>query len=200
MKYLCTLIFLAGIFSSSAQTSAKVQSVKNFQKEINKEFRDPQESPLTAEDRENFEGLNFFDIDTAYTVEAKFVRTPAESPFVMHTTTDRMPIYVKYGEVYFTLKGKKYKLNVYQSQQLKNDPQYLDYLFLPFTDKTNGRESYGGGRYIDLRIPATNTITIDFNKAYNPYCAYSKGYSCPIPPAENDLDIRIPVGVKKYHD
>ena len=72
----------------------------------------------------------------------------------------------------------------------------MDHLFLPFTDNTNGVETYGGGRYIDLKIPAGNTINIDFNKAYNPYCAYSDKYSCPIPPPENHLDIEIKAGIK----
>ena len=200
MKYVMSFFLLGCMWICKAQTSEKIESIKEFQKGINEEFMDPQESPLTPSDRKVFKGLEFFDMDTTYIVEAKFVRTPSEAPFVMHTTSDRLPIYVKYGEAYFKLKGKKYKLNIYQSQQLKKDPKYYDYLFLPFTDNTNGHESYGGGRYIDLHMPLGNSITIDFNKAYNPYCAYSKGYSCPIPPAENNLDIKIPVGVKKYHD
>ena len=76
---------------------------------------------------------------------------------------------------------------------------YKDYLFLPFTDPTNGVTTYGGGRYLDLMIPATKVVQLDFNKAYNPYCAYSGNYSCPIPPEENHLEIEIKAGVKKYH-
>ncbi|WP_308444060.1 DUF1684 domain-containing protein [Gillisia lutea] len=142
--------------------------------------------------------MDFFKIDTNYVVEAQFVRTPAEAPFTMPTSTDRLPLYVKYGEAYFTIHGKKLKLNIYQSQQLSTNPEYFDYLFLPFTDETNGETSYGGGRYIDLKLPLGKIIEIDFNKAYNPYCAYSGRYSCPIPPKENDLKVKIPVGVKKY--
>ena len=77
---------------------------------------------------------------------------------------------------------------------------YKDYLFLPFSDLTCGKDSYIGGRYIDMRIPKSNTVLIDFNKAYNPYCAYSYKYSCPIVPLDNDLDIEILAGVKKFHD
>jgi uncharacterized protein (DUF1684 family) len=73
-------------------------------------------------------------------------------------------------------------------------------LFLPFTDLTSGVESYGGGRYIDMEVQKGNTWTIDFNKGYNPYCAYNEKYSCPIPPAENDLKVEVKAGVKKYHD
>ena len=73
-------------------------------------------------------------------------------------------------------------------------------MFLPFSDETNGIESYGGGRYIDLRIPEGNTLIIDFNSAYNPYCAYNDKYSCPIVPRENYLRTRIEAGVKKFKD
>lgn len=179
-----------------AQNSEEIESVKEFQKELNKEYSDPKTSPLEKEDLANFEGLEFFKVDPEYRVKAEFVRTPAEPPFTMKTSTDETPVYVKYGEIYFTLKGRKFKLNVYQSLELLQDPEYYDYLFLPFNDLTNGISTYGNGRYIDLRIPETNEVTVDFNKAYNPYCAYSDRYSCPIPPEENDLDIEIPAGVK----
>jgi len=82
--------------------------------------------------------------------------------------------------------------------ELKEDEGYEDYLFLPFTDATNGNETYGGGRYIDLSIPNGDQIVIDFNKAYNPYCTYNKKYSCPIVPSQNALDIEIFAGVKAF--
>lgn len=192
---LCSL-FLGAV--ASAQNSEVIKDVKEFQEELNEEYRNPETSPLDKADLTEFEELDFFPIDPEYRVKAEFVRTPAEPPFTMKTSTDRTPIYVKYGELYFLLKGKEYKLNVYQSQELKEDPEYYDYLFLPFTDRTNGISTYGNGRYIDLRIPESNEVILDFNKAYNPYCAYSGRYSCPIPPAENDLEIEIPVGVKSY--
>ena len=116
----------------------------------------------------------------------------------MPTTTDRMPIYVKYGEAYFELEGQSFKLNIYQNQELITKAEYVDYLFIPFTDATNGETSYGGGRYLDLRIPTGKTITLNFNKSYNPYCAYNGKYSCPIPPSENDISVAILAGVKAY--
>ncbi|MDO3384294.1 DUF1684 domain-containing protein, partial [Gilvimarinus sp. SDUM040013] len=104
------------------------------------------------------------------------------------------------GVASFTLKGKKFKLNIYQNQSLITSPEYKNHLFLPFNDLTNNTTSYEGGRYIDLEIPPAKSkiIIIDFNKAYNPYCAYNHKYSCPIPPADNFLDIEINAGVKKY--
>jgi uncharacterized protein (DUF1684 family) len=103
---------------------------------------------------------------------------------------------VKYGELAFSLNGKEFKLNIYQNLGLINKEGYEDYLFLPFLDETNGIESYGGGRYVDARIPEGATMIIDFNKAYNPYCAYNHKYSCPIPPKENHLDIKVLAGVR----
>ena len=88
------------------------------------------------------------------------------------------------------------KLNIYQNHRLRKMEKYRNHLFLPFTDLTNGEETYGGGRYIDLSIPDSDTIIIDFNKAYNPYCAYSSTRSCPIPPRENDLDLKVEAGVR----
>ena len=196
LRIVVFVIGLINIVPGFSQTSSKVESVLDFQRTINEEYKDPGESPLSKEDRASFESLDFFKIDTNYVVTAEFVRTPYESPFAMPTTKERTPIYVKYGELYFQLKGKKYTLNVYKSQDLLKKPEYADYLFLPFTDESNGISTYGGGRYIDLKLPLGKTVELDFNKAYNPYCAYSKNYSCPIPPKENDLKTSIPVGVR----
>ncbi|WP_244543040.1 DUF1684 domain-containing protein [Aquimarina amphilecti] len=182
-----------------AQDSTTIKKILTFQEELNKEFASEEESPLTPKDFKTFKELDFFDIDTTYSITAKFIRTPYETPFIMKTTTDREPVYVKYGEAHFMLQDREWILNVYQNQGLKTQPEYEDYLFLPFTDLTNGETSYGGGRFIDLKIPDADTIVIDFNKAYNPYCAYSARYSCPIPPEENHLELEIPVGVKKYN-
>ena len=106
-----------------------------------------------------------------------------------------LPEYRVYGMLEFILDNRKFELPVYQSKQLMATDEYRDYLFLPFTDLTNDNRTYPGGRYIELSIPKGDTIVVDFNQAYNPYCAYSKRYSCPIVPAENHLDIEIPAGV-----
>lgn len=169
-----------------------------FQKEMNEKFIIPEETPLSKKDLQQFEALDFFAVDEDYKITANFMRTPAEAPFLMQTTTGRTPVYVKYGELYFTLHGKDFKLNVYQNRELLLDPEYYNYLFLPFTDLTNGETTYAGGRYLDLKIPTESVISLDFNKAYNPYCAYNGKYSCPIPPAENDMEILVKAGVKSY--
>jgi len=177
-----------------------VAAAENFQAELNKSYADSLKSPLMNEDLKQFKGLDFYPIDEKYIVEAIFIRTKREKSFKMKTTTSRTPIYKKYGELHFSIDGKELKLNVYQNVDLKKKPGYDDYLFLPFSDLTCGKDSYIGGRYIDMRIPKSGKVTIDFNQAYNPYCAYNYEYSCPIVPLENDLDIEINAGVKKFHD
>ena len=198
MKYILFLsVFL---FTSCAVNQNKriIENVIAHQTSENEHFRNKEKTILTTEDFEHFSGLEFYPIDLKYRVKAKFVRTPEELPFLMPTTTDRLPEYVKYGEAHFSIGGKELKLALYQSTTPYDEAGYEDYLFLPFTDLTSGDGSYGGGRFLDARIPKGNKIVIDFNKAYNPYCAYNHKYSCPIPPKENDLLLRIEAGVKAF--
>lgn len=198
MKNVLNLLFLLVSTALLAQKSFDKEAVIAFQKELNTEYTDSVKSPLLKKDLKTFKALDFYPINEKFFVNAKFVRTPDEKPFEMPTTTSRKPMYVKYGEAHFSIDGKKFKVNLYQSLDLKKIEEYKDALFLPFTDLTSGVDSYGGGKYIDLKIPQGTTITIDFNRAYNPYCAYNHKYSCPIPPQENDLAIEIRAGVKKF--
>ena len=189
---------LAARGQDAARLSATehAQAVAGFQRELNEEYRDPARTPLPTAQRPGFRGLPFFPTDYSYYVEARLVRDSTSVPFAIKTTQPRRALYRKYGELHFTLQGKPLKLNVYESLDLKQQPEYADYLFLPFTDPTNGHDSYGGGRYIDLRTPKGNVIWLDFNRAYNPVCAYSHDYACPIPPAENALPVPVRAGVK----
>ena len=196
MKYILLFLFCSTFVFAQKDLLAS----KKFQTELNQSYADSLKSPLTKEDLNHFKGLDFFPINEKYIVEATFVRTKKEKPFGMKTTTSRTPLYKKYGELRFSIEGKEFKLNVYQNIDLIKKPGYDDYLFLPFSDLTCGKESYIGGRYVDVRIQKGTIWTIDFNKAYNPYCAYNYEYSCPIVPLENDLDIEILAGVKKFHD
>ena len=182
----------------SITKSDKLADILLFQEELNAEFKNPESSPLPDRFRIDFESLEFFEPDTNYIVEAELVRTPEALPFSMPTTTGRESTEVVYGIAKFTLNGKDHKLEIYQSPELITQAKYEDYLFLPFTDNTNGEETYGGGRYLDLRIPKGNKIILNFNKAYNPYCAYNKKFSCPIVPKVNNLDTEIKVGVKAF--
>jgi len=197
-KRLTFILFFVGItVFSQQQFQEKV--VADFQQDLNKHYADSTSSPLKKEDLKVFKGLDFFPASADFFVQATFIRTEKEKPFKMPTTTDRKPLYVKYGELHFTLNGTKCRLNVYQNVEFSKKPGYQDDLFLPFTDLTSGVESYGGGRYIDLKIQEGENWIVDFNLAYNPYCAYNERYSCPIPPQENDLKVAIKAGVKKFH-
>ncbi|WP_396147772.1 DUF1684 domain-containing protein [Flavobacterium sp.] len=199
MQKLFTFLLISCFLVSSAQDKT-AETSKEFQENLNLDYADKEKSPLTKEDLKSFKSLDFFPISDKYIVEATFLRTKKEKVFKMKTSTDRLPEYVKYGELSFTIDGVACKLNVYQNIELIKKPGFDDYLFLPFSDLTSGKESYIGGRYVDLRIQKGKLWTIDFNKAYNPYCAYNHKYSCPIVPLENDLNVEILAGVKKFHD
>jgi len=200
MKTIQTFLFLALFSFGFAQEKFDVTAVEKFQKELNTEYADAKTSPLMAEDLSVFKTLDFYPINEKFFVTAKFVRTENEKPFEMKTSTTRKPMYVKYGEAHFMIDGKSFQLNIYQNIELSKKEEYKDYLFLPFSDLTCGKESYIGGKYIDLKTPIGDTIVIDFNKSYNPLCAYNHKYSCPKVPLENDLKIEINAGVKKFHD
>ena len=192
------LLFLMVFSIGCAQEKKMINAETEWQKEMNADFKDATKSPLKDKDRKNFTGLDFYKFDSTYVVTAKLTRTPDAKPFKMKTTTERRPDYVQYGVVTFNLKGKEYQLNIYQNLGLLDKEGYEDYLFLPFLDNTNGNGSYSGGRYTEARIPEGDTMVIDFNTAYNPYCAYNEKYSCPIVPRANYLDLEIEAGVKAF--
>ena len=192
------VLFLLITHTVFSQQQFERDSVIQFQKNMNEHYADSAKSPLKIKDLAVFKALEFFSINEKYFVKATFKRTKKEKPFEMKTTTSRRPLYVKYGELHFEIDGISCQLNVYQNVEFSKKPGYKNSLFLPFTDYTSGVESYGGGRYIDLEIQKGNNWTIDFNQAYNPYCAYNEKYSCPIVPEENDLKVEIKAGVKAF--
>lgn len=196
---LFTVVLFQSVFGFS-QEKFDLAAVKQFQQQLNKEYADAKTSPLEAKDLAIFKSLDFYPINEKFYVVAQLVRTPKEKPFKMKTSTARTPKFIKYGEAHFVIEGTHFKLNLYQDLEFSKDPKYKNDLFLPFFDETSGKESYIGGKYIDLKIPKGNTIVIDFNMSYNPYCAYNPNYSCPRVPLENDLKIAIRAGVKKFHD
>ncbi|WP_441801958.1 DUF1684 domain-containing protein [Leeuwenhoekiella sp. W20_SRS_FM14] len=190
--YIALLIIYCG--NLNAQTDYE-KEILIFQSDLNAEYKNPEESPLTLEEIEQFTTHTFYPIDENYRVKASFERIANPITIDFQTSSGVVKKYDTYALAKFELFGKPYQLTVYQSQSLREIPEYKEYLFLPITDYTSGLETYGAGRYIDLRIPEGDTIIIDFNKAYNPFCAYSPNYSCPIPPENNDLKIEIKAGV-----
>jgi len=154
-------------------------------------------SPLTAEDIPH---IHYYDPDSTFRVEAHVERLFNESSFRMPTSDGTSKEYIRYARARFHLQGEARELVLYRSFDLFANPIYRDHLFLPFTDSTNGNETYGGGRYLDLSLAdiKNGRLVIDFNNVYNPYCAYSSGYRCPVPPAENNLAAAVRAGEKKY--
>ena len=186
------------VFSASGQEAEALKEIADYRQKQEATFRDASKTPLLPKDRRKFKGLNYFPIDLKYRLTARFVRNESPVFFKMKTTTTRLPDYLKYGEVHFMLEGQAHKLEVYQSPEISQRPGYSDYLFIPFTDLTNGETTYDVGRYLEFRIPDSEDVIVDFNQAYNPYCSYSPHYSCPIPPEANHLSMPIPAGEKKF--
>jgi len=144
--------------------------------------------------------IHFYTVDESYRVTASFEKINDTKGFDMNTASGVKQKYFQYGLLTFKLHDSLIHLYIYQSASLMKQKKYKDYLFVPFGDATSGFESYGGGRYLDFIISdiKKNFLLLDFNKAYNPYCAYTAGYSCPIPPRENLLNVSISAGEKNY--
>jgi hypothetical protein len=204
MKFLIftisVLLCLAGC--ARAQTFYGTDDIKIFREGREKDFRNPQLSPLRPEDVSKFQGLNYFPIDAGYRVKAEFTPTPDEKYFMMPTSSGRARKYIKIGTLSFKLSGKDYVLSAYQSEQIVNDAKLRENkgsLFIPFRDLTSGTDTYGGGRYLYLAAPKDKETILDFNLAFNPSCAYgNESFSCPIPPKDNFLTIEIKAGEKNY--
>lgn len=194
------ILLLAACFASCcgyAQTYN--DSMLRHRQHYKEEFITDANSPLKAEDTGY---LRFFAPDEHYRVIATFTPAKDTVSFLMPTHSGVTRRYRVYGTATFYLPKQKATttLEIYQSLDLIKHEQYKDHLFLPYKDGTNYEETYGGGRYIDLSTKdiKDGSIIIDFNKAYNPYCAYADGYNCPIPPAANKVKQTIKAGEMMY--
>ncbi|MFC6997303.1 DUF1684 domain-containing protein [Rufibacter roseus] len=169
-----------------------VQAVQRFRENKDLNFHSVTNSPLPDSIRRTFRGLNYYTPSRDYEITADFKAEERPEPVAMPMTTGTQePYYVK-GKATFELEGQEHTLTLYQKAGTTSDS-----LFIPFTDQTNGFETYGGGRYLDA-IPNGSNIVLDFNRAYNPFCAYNPDFACPMPPAENRLKVKIPAGEKNY--
>ena len=151
-------------------------------------------SPLTDEDKNDFKGLNYFPVDEKLKVTARLKLVKNKQPIFIPSTTGEQLRYIPFAYAEFELLGNSQRLLLYQDWE-ENDPNRLS---LMFADETSAVETYGGGRYIDVQYRNTNSVIIDFNTAYNPYCHFNAEYSCPIPPRENLISIPIKAGEKLY--
>ena len=186
---------------SGDSITAYMVSLEKYRNGKNIKLMYSEGTPLKPEQQKGFKGLNYFPGDIKYLVQARLIKYPEQEVVVMKTSGDRLPEYIVYGEVVFTIDDRELTLKAYQSKQLlivKNDDPTL---FIPFRDETSGKETYGGGRYVDCEIPPEGEpAVLDFNKAYNPYCAYNEKYSCVLPPEENRLSTRIEAGEKIFDE
>ncbi len=194
-SFLLVVCFLLWSCGTTQQLSDN-DDILHFQKELDKEYKDSSTSPLYPIDRKNFTGHQYFPIKEKYIVRAALNKIHRAETVRIPTSSGGEKRFTPKYIASFSIDQKPYQLTIYVSESLSDSPEYKDYLFLPFRDLTNGEDSYGGGRYLDLKEMGRDFIIIDFNKAYNPYCAYSEEYNCPIVPIENSLDIRVEAGVR----
>ena len=183
-----------------AQTSYD-EEIAQYREGQNAEFLDPAKTPLSNKQRKSFKGHDFYPVDTAYRVEARFEATPRSRPFPLATSTGKQQIFRRLGILHFELKGEEYTLEAYVQSGRFVPTNSKQYVFLPIMDATTGKTTYDAGRYLTYEgIPEGETWIIDFNKLYNPYCAYSERFSCPVVPEANHLPIAIEAGVKDYEE
>lgn len=194
---LAAVLFISG-FASAQKKDFYTESIKAYQKM----YVDSHEV-VKGKDKKHF---RFFPVNKDYNVTGYFERIVDTVGFTMPTSAGTVKYFYKYGRLDFIIDGKEFLLYVYQGKDLMQTEQYKDYLFVPFTDATTDNESYGSGRYLefykrdieeDPQGPG-GKLQLDFNKAYNPYCAYAAGFKCPIPPKENRLSIAIKAGEMNF--
>lgn len=179
------------------QAETYIDKIAQHRIQYKADFLADERAPLQEED---FENMHFYPADEQYDCACTFTRTPDANPFEMSTVSGNVQIFTKYGIASCPINNELVKVNIYASKRTQSMPGYKDHLFIPFRDLTSGESTYGGGRYIDLKTGdiKNNRVAIDFNKCYNPWCMYSDGYNCPIPPTENHLAVSIEAGEKTW--
>lgn len=175
---------------SQASDTEVLQAIRNFQDELQAHYRDTATSPL-REKAVDFTSHRFYPVDLSYRVKASIKKISGKQTLDFATSSGKIKTYQKYGTLTFNLGDSIFTITAFRSLNKK----HRDYLFIPFTDLTSGNENYGGGRYIDIPVPKGKTLWLDFNLCYFPYCAYTTGYSCPVPPAENFINAYIRAGI-----
>jgi hypothetical protein len=170
---------------------SKVSELARFRAAKDEFFKDDPQSPLTPEQRRGFDGLKYFPEDPGLRFELAVEAFPEKEKVQMQTSSGDIQIYTRYGKFHFEVEGQPAELTVYADR---------NGFFLPFVDNQAGKETYGAGRYLEPEVLANGKMRIDFNLAYNPYCAYNDLYSCPLTPFENRLKVAIKAGEKVFHE
>lgn len=202
MNFKITVLLITVFLVSACSTQKKVltydDQLQQYRAKYKKEFLKDKYSPLTKND---LQYLDFFPADTTWILECSCTRTENAKPFEMPLYSGITRTYIEYSVAECWYQNKwKFNLKLYQSVPQSGSKPMSDYLFLPFKDYTAMDQTYGGGRYMDFKTSdiKDGKIVIDFNKAYNPYCTYSDGYNCPIPPSENHILLPVTAGEKNY--
>lgn len=201
-SYIYTGFIIAAILAIAIYSLSSVDISDNYVPKIEKErkdkdvtFKSTDESPLTESQKNLFESLSYYPVADKYKIKAKFTLNKNKQEKIELTYTDNTKkVYLKYGFAEFEIDGIPQQVTILK-------PDFFvakKYLFLPFYDETSALETYGGGRYLEPDKDSNGFIILDFNKAYNPYCAYNEEYRCPIPPKENQITVAIKAGEKTF--
>lgn len=201
LAFLATIVFYSLTGGNSPEDYTK--AILKEREEKDEFMKSDSGSPFlskkdSTQENIEFKKLNYFSPDLKFKVNANLAPIENKKVVVLPTSDGKEKKYLEYAFAEFPLEGKQNKLLILE---IMDAGPYRGTLFLAFADETSANETYGAGRYIDLKkVSGASTIVLDFNKAYNPYCAYSDDFSCPFPPKENVLTIAINAGEKKYHD
>jgi uncharacterized protein (DUF1684 family) len=168
-----------------------MSELDDFRAEKDDFFKHHFQSPLTREQKSKFKSLSYFPENPALRLDVQVELLNDPNVFTMQTTTGGLQEYLRFGRFKFQVEGQEAQLTIYQSEHG---------FFLPFVDALAGTETYPAGRYLDLEPLPGNRFLVDFNLAYNPYCAYNEMWSCPITPAENRLKVPVRAGEKLFHE
>ena len=191
------LILIAGIalaatiiyFTVSGSDENYIESIQNFRMKYEESLQVSSDSPF---EEGEFTGLHFYEPNPDFRVDAESVPLSGDDKIILSTSDGKKRTYIKTTLLIFELKEKIDTLTLLQNI---NDPSDL---FLPFLDETSGGETYGTGRYLPVEPTTSGTSELDFNRAFNPYCAYNENYSCPMPPVENFVNQSVEAGEKNY--
>ena len=187
---------ILGITGCGAASNSCTDTLESFRAENVSYFLTADGSPFSEEFRKEFSGSSFFEADDSYCVNSSF-ELDEQSETVDYPAFNSKTIpFRQFGTFYFEIDGKPQSLVAHQRMDLPEENR--QWLLIMFRDLTNGDESYGGGRYIQVDLPVSLRTRIDFNRAMNPYCAFEAEFTCPVPPLENWLKVRIPAGEKDY--
>jgi len=198
-KFAVFVCFLVTVLGLHAQDKDGFEAYKRFWNKTDSEFRNPEKSPLLDAAISSFDTVPRFEFDPEYRILAEWMDVKKSKPFYFNTTGDIKQKYRKVGIAKFNLKGESCELSIYKNLDLSRIQGFEDYLFIPYGDPSNGLETYGGGKYLSLHAEPKDSLILDFNQSYNPYCAYNDQYSCPIPPEENLLNVPILAGARSDH-